>query len=91
MASDWRAANLAYEEGRRETPSMKPKDVTVHNDEVWMIVGRTSADSMLVRGGERPVMIRVNHGDSLELIRLVEDANLGIQARRELKDQRERP
>jgi hypothetical protein len=46
--------------------------------DLWFIAGEQSTDTLLVRGGKRPVAIRVSHPDSDDLRRLVDDANRGL-------------
>lgn len=54
--------------------------ITVIAANEWVLVGQTSKESMLVRGGNKPCCIKVSHGDSSDLIALLEDANNGIQS-----------
>lgn len=49
--------------------------------EEWVLVGARSGDSLLVRGGEHPIAIRVSHPDSGDLIDLLSDANIGAAIR----------
>jgi hypothetical protein len=46
--------------------------------EEWVIVGEKSSDTLLVRGGKRPVAIRVSSSDAGALRELVVAANRGL-------------
>ena len=58
----------------------KTTNVAVVAKSEWVLVGEQSSDSLLVRGGMKPVSIRVSHPDSQELIQLLAEANAGIAA-----------
>ncbi len=59
-----------------------------HFGDEWIMVGRSSADTLLVRGGLKPIAIRVNHGDAEDLRQLLRDANAGIAAQKQENDAR---
>jgi hypothetical protein len=58
----------------------KTTNVAVVAKSEWVLVGEQASDSILVRGGMKPVSIRVSHPDSQELIQLLAEANAGIAA-----------
>lgn len=59
---------------------------TVHASEEWVLVGRSSSQSLLVRGGSRPIAISVSHRDSSDLLDLLKDANLGVKFRENFRE-----
>jgi hypothetical protein len=58
----------------------KKTNVAVVAKSEWVLVGEQASDSILVRGGMKPISIRVSHPDSQELIQLLAEANAGIAA-----------
>jgi hypothetical protein len=56
----------------------KKTNVAIAAKPEWLLVGEQSSDSLLVRGGAKPVSIRVSHPSSSELIELLAEANAGI-------------
>ena len=57
-----------------------------HYENEWMIVGLSSQNTMLVRGGKNPVSIKVQHSDSEDLFQLLSDANQAIRQRESQND-----
>lgn len=56
-----------------------------HYGEGWILVGISAQNSMLVRGGDKPVAIHVRHDDSGDLRELIADANRGVEAKQSEK------
>lgn len=63
--------------------------VVVSKDE-WVLVGEHAKNSYLVRGGLKPICIWVSHIDSAHLIQLLTEANAGIAAMKENKNDQDR-
>lgn len=63
------------------TATFIDQDVLVLSEPKWTLVGESSQDSLFVRGGPKPIAIRVSHHDSADLLRLLADANTGINSR----------
>ena len=56
----------------------KQSKVVVIAKPEWALVGEAASDSLLVRGGLKPISIHVSHPSSFDLLQLLGDANAGI-------------
>lgn len=59
-----------------------------HVSGTWMLIGESSGNTLIVRGGKKPVCIRVSHSDSEDLFQLLTDANEGICSRNKISGDR---